>query len=146
MDDGPRYFTVEEASALVPALNVVFGRVSLVRAELAPLVESFGVEGAVALLRDAADPPSGREADAARLRELAGEITASVQRLNELGCLVKDLEMGLVDFYGLRDGEPVFLCWQFGERAITHWHALDAGFSGRQPIEGARVPPAAFPN
>jgi hypothetical protein len=145
-DDAPRFFTVEEADALVPALNVLFGRVSAARAELGPLVESFGAHESVDLLREAAPPPPGREADVARLRKLAGEITASVQHLNELGCLVKDLEVGLVDFYSLQDGEPIFLCWQFGEQSVTHWHTVDAGFAGRRPIEGVGSPRPAFPN
>jgi hypothetical protein len=145
-DEGPRFFTVEEASALVPALELELGRVAAVRAELDPLVESFGAEAAVAILREHAAAPDGREAAAERMRVLAGEITASVQRLNGLGCLVKDLDTGLVDFYGLRDDEPVFLCWQLGERAVTHWHPIDAGFAGRRPIDGAAPPAPEFPN
>ena len=151
MDEGtseavPRFFTVEEAEALLPALNVLFGRVSAVRAELAPLVESFGAREAVELLRELAPVPEGREGDVARLRALAGEITAAVQRLNELGCLVKDVEAGLVDFYALREDEPVFLCWQLGEPAVAHWHPLDAGFAARQPIDGIEVAPPRFMN
>jgi hypothetical protein len=59
---------------------------------------------------------------------------------------VKDLEQGLVDFYAVMDGEPVFLCWQFGEPAVTHWHGIDEGFAGRQPIEGVTVRPPPFMN
>ena len=70
----------------------------------------------------------------------------AVERMNGLGCLVKDLEAGLVDFYSLQDDEPVFLCWQFGEPAVAHWHALDEGFSGRKPLEGIEVRPPAFMN
>jgi len=77
---------------------------------------------------------------------VAADITGAVERVNALGCLVKDVEMGLVDFYATVDGEPAFLCWQFGERAISHWHGLEEGYAGRKPIEGAPVPPPAFPN
>jgi hypothetical protein len=101
---------------------------------------------AVAILQDGAAAPAGREADALRLRRLAGEITAAVERINEMGCLVKDLEQGLVDFYSLMDDEPVFLCWQFGEPAVTHWHALDEGYGGRQPILGVTLKPPPFIN
>ena len=146
MDEGPRFFTLAEANGLVGSLEIEFGRVARVRAELAPLIASFGAEVATGILQERIAPPAGREADARRLVELAGEITAAVERVNAMGCLVKDLEAGLVDFYAIQEDEPVFLCWQFGEPAVTHWHALDEGFAGRKPIEGASHRPPSFVN
>jgi hypothetical protein len=148
MDEGPRFFTVEEANDLVSTLEIEFGRVARIRAELVPLVDSLGgPEVAAAILGEREDAaPPGRVEDARRLVLLAGEITAAVERVNELGCLVKDLEAGLVDFYALDDGEPVFLCWQFGEPGVAHWHAIDEGFAGRKPIDGVTVRPPAMPN
>ena len=146
MEEGPRFFTVEEANELVGDLEIEFGRVARVRAELTPLIESFGAEDAMELLQERSEPPPGREEDARRLAQLAGEITAAVERINAMGCLVKDLESGLVDFYAIQDDEPVFLCWQFGEPAVTHWHGLEEGFAGRQPIEGVEVRPPTFMN
>ncbi|HYD39759.1 MAG TPA: DUF2203 domain-containing protein [Anaeromyxobacter sp.] len=146
MEEGPRFFTVEEANGLVGALEIEFGRVARVRAELAPLMESFGASLALELLQERVEPPAGREEDARRLVALAAEITAAVERMNAMGCLVKDLEAGLVDFYAVQDDEPVFLCWQFGEPAVTHWHGLEEGFAGRQPIEGIEVRPPAYMN
>jgi hypothetical protein len=147
MDDGPRFFSVEEANDLIGALQLEFGRVAQVRSELQPLIESMGgAEVAVAILQDGRAAPPGREADATRLQRLAGEVTAAVERINAMGCLVKDLEQGLVDFYSLRDDEPVFLCWQFGEPAVSHWHPLDGGYATREPIEGVFVKPPPFVN
>ncbi len=147
MDEGPRFFTVEEANALVSSLQLEFGRIAQARSELAPLIQALGgPDEAVAILHEGAPTPRGREAEAEKLRHLAGEITGAVERVNALGCLVKDVEAGLVDFYAVVDGEPAFLCWQFGERAVSHWHALDEGFTGRKPIEGATEPPPAFLN
>ena len=51
--------------------------------------------------------------------------------------MFKGFDAGLVDFYSLREDRPIFLCWKLGEERITHWHEIDAGFSGRQPIDGA---------
>jgi hypothetical protein len=146
-EEGPRLFTVEEANALVPALELEFARVARVRADLAAAIAAVGGgDVAAGILQGERAPPPGREAYGERLRVLAGEITACIERLNGLGCLVKDLETGLVDFYSLRDDEVVFLCWQFGEPAVTQWHTLEDGFAGRQPIEGARLPEPAFRN
>jgi hypothetical protein len=147
MDEGPRFFTVDEANELVSSLQLEFGRIASARSALGPLIQALGgPDEAVAILHEGAPTPPGRAEEADRLRQLAGEITGAVERVNALGCLVKDVEMGLVDFYAVVDGEPAFLCWQYGERAISHWHGLDEGFSGRKPIEGAAVPPPAFLN
>jgi len=140
-------FTVEEANALVPRLEMEFGRLARLRTEIAPLVEALGGPGeALELLEKGAPAPPGQERTAARFQALVAEINGAVERMNGLGCLVKDLESGLVDFYGMRDGEPVFLCWQFGEPAVAHWHHVDEGFTGRQPIEDVVVEPPEFLN
>jgi len=147
MDEGPRFFTVEEANALVGTLALEFGRLTEVRAELGPVIEALGgPEVAIGLLRDGDAPPPGREAAARQLERLAGIIAGTIEHVNALGCLVKDVDQGLVDFYALRDGEPVFLCWQFGEPAVSHWHGVDEGFGGRRPLEGFQPPAPAFPN
>ncbi len=147
MDEGPRFFTVEEANALVSTLEIEFGRIARVRSQLGPLIQALGgPDDAVAVLQAGAPLPAGREAEAETLRRLAGEITGAVERVNGLGCLVKDVELGLVDFYALVDGEPAFLCWQFGEPAIAHWHPVDAGYAARKPIEGAQRPEPQFLN
>jgi hypothetical protein len=147
MDEGPRFFTVEEANALVSTLQIEFGRIAQVRSLLGPLIQALGgPDDAVAVLQEDAPLPAGLEEQAEELRRLAAEITGAVERVNGLGCLVKDVEMGLVDFYALVDGEPAFLCWQFGEPAISHWHPLDEGYAARKPIEGADVPEPQFLN
>jgi hypothetical protein len=147
MDEGPRFFTVEEANEAIGDLQLEFGRIAQVRSELRPLVESLGgPDLVVGVLQHGGVPPEGREADVERLRTLADLVTAAVERINAMGCLVKDLDQGLVDFYSLRDDEPVFLCWQFGEPAVIHWHALDEGFASRQALDGVSYRPPPFVN
>lgn len=147
MDEGPRLFTLEEANALVPALQIEFGRIARARAEIGPVIAALGgADASMAILQDPGEAPPGQEVEAARLRALAVEITEAVERVNDLGCLVKDVDAGLVDFYAEQDGDTVFLCWQFGEPAISTWHGLEEGFAGRKPIEGAEVPPPDWPS
>ncbi|MEJ2503673.1 MAG: DUF2203 domain-containing protein [Gemmatimonadota bacterium] len=62
------------------------------------------------------------------------QVRALVQELQDLGCYFKGFEEGLVDWYSLYAGRPVFLCWKLGEPAIEWWHQVDAGYAGRQPI------------
>ena len=49
--------------------------------------------------------------------------------LNNMGCELKGLEQGLIDFPAERDGHPVYLCWRLGEEQITFWHEMDTGFA-----------------
>ena len=63
-----------------------------------------------------------------RISDYLGEIEA-------IGCLFKGFDAGLVDFYTLREDRLVFLCWRVDEDRITHWHEIEAGYSGRQPID-----------
>jgi hypothetical protein len=69
------------------------------------------------------------------LERLAEEVAAAVEDLDAIGVVVKDLDLGLLDFPGVRDGEEVELCWQVGEDAVSHWHPLEVGYRGRKPID-----------
>lgn len=57
-----------------------------------------------------------------------------VHQIMDTGVLIKDVNTGLLDFPALRNGQEVYLCWQYGEEDIAFWHEVDAGFAGRQPI------------
>lgn len=70
--------------------------------------------------------------------ERAKLIESSKQMFDELekiGCEVKSLELGLVDFPAMRQGQPVHLCWKLGERRVSYWHSRESGYTSRKPIE-----------
>jgi len=69
--------------------------------------------------------------------QAAVRLAEIVERIQETGCLVKDLDMGLLDFPSLIDGEEVYLCWKLGEAHIAFWHGIDEGFAGRKPLDEA---------
>jgi hypothetical protein len=58
-----------------------------------------------------------------------------VHRILDTGVIIKDINIGLLDFSAMKDGREVYLCWQYGEGDIAFWHEVDAGYAGRQPIE-----------
>ncbi len=76
---------------------------------------------------------SAREAVARHAEQINGYL----REFEAIGCIFKGFDAGLVDFYSLRDDRPIFLCWRMGEDRITHWHDIDGGYSGRQPIDDA---------
>ena len=71
------------------------------------------------------------------LRALVEELEHCIAEIDELGAQFKGLELGLVDFPSEIDGQIGLLCWQYGEKEITHWHPLETGFSSRQPLSSA---------
>jgi hypothetical protein len=76
--------------------------------------------------------------------EAAEHLAEIVQRIQETGVLVKDIDVGLVDFPSLLEGEEIYLCWKLGEDHIAFWHGIDEGFTGRKPLDepgAGRTPP-----
>jgi len=57
-----------------------------------------------------------------------------VEELSDVGVELKDYQMGLIDFVGKHKGRDVYLCWKLGEEKVTHWHEMNSGYSGRQPV------------
>ena len=66
--------------------------------------------------------------------KLSYEFYKELERLEKTGCVLKDLEQGLVDFYCRFEGRDIFLCWKLGENNIKAWHEIDSGYIGRKPI------------
>jgi len=94
---------------------------------------------AVALSGAGADNPDRAELHELQNRrtQLGHEISDGVRGVQERGCLVKDLDVGLLDFYAISGDRLIFLCWHLGESEITHWHTLEGGFSARQPLDAS---------
>lgn len=65
----------------------------------------------------------------------AERINECLRELEQVGCVFKGFENGLVDFYALHEDRLVFLCWRLGEEHVSHWHEVDTGFAGREPID-----------
>ena len=70
------------------------------------------------------------------LEQRKTELQRAVETFERLGCHLKDLDLGLVDFYTWMDGELVLLCWREDEQQIRYWHTVEDGYPGRQPIPG----------
>lgn len=74
------------------------------------------------------------KARAERLDGLAIEVRGALEAIASLGGATKDLDLGLVDFPGVVEGETVSLCWKHGETAVRFWHGLDEGYAQRKPL------------
>jgi hypothetical protein len=73
-----------------------------------------------------------------QLHEPAHQLEQAAKKIESYGCLLKDIDQGLIDFpWEMEEDRIVFLCWQFGEPAVIAWHPIDAGFAQRQLLSGA---------
>lgn len=136
-----RVFTLEEVNALVPRLKSLVGRQikrrASIEALLAELGRELGGEVPERIVIDPADPTVVRELKLQLVTELETYRTGW-RDIEEMGAVLKDPRIGLLDFYGEVDGTLVWLCWKYGETECAFYHALAEGFSARKPI-GASV-------
>jgi hypothetical protein len=130
----PRHFTREEAERLIPHLTDLTRRLQETKREydeyegsVAELSMKMGGNGHL-IEGELKDAQEG-------LARAAGEVNRLVEQVHDLGCELKGIEEGLIDFRAEMDGREVYLCWKLGEDAVTWWHELDTGFAGRQPLE-----------
>jgi len=129
-------FTLDEAQALLPVLE------SLLKRALESKAAAEKVEAGISALAQRIYVSGGMRLDVGVISKQRAEIENYTQRMREtvaeidaIGVQVKDLETGLLDFPCRLDEEIVLLCWRMGESAIEHWHTVDAGFQGRQPVD-----------
>ena len=122
-----RYFTLDEANALLPELEPLVGRLLELRARVTHESRSMGE--VLSDLRSNVGGPG-----ASRLVKEFEEIELLIRRVQSYGCVVKSLEAGLLDFLCERDGRDVFMCWRYGEPSIQFFHELHLGYSGRQAV------------
>ena len=133
-------FNVEDANRLLPELRPELERLKLGKREL-DLVEARLEVLSVVTAGASADNPDRAEQRvlAARRDRLRRDIGAGIEAVHRRGVLVKDLDRGLLDFYALQGDRLVFLCWALGEDAVAHWHPLEGGFAGRQPLDRSEL-------
>jgi hypothetical protein len=138
-------FTVEQANRTLPLVRRIVEDVvrehrrwqeKILELELV----ASNAASAVGAEKAAANPPDERVAAIERdAMAIARDIEAFERELEELGIVLKDRRLGLIDFPGEIDGRRVWLCWRLGEPAIQYWHDLDAGYAGRQPLPTAAL-------
>jgi hypothetical protein len=129
-------FTLEEAQSLLPVVE------SLLKRAIEGKQEAEQADSGLSEMARRIYLSGGMKVDVSRVARLRAEMEAHLQRVREsiaeidaIGVQVKDLEAGLLDFPCSLDGQVVLLCWRLGEPAIEHWHTVESGFQGRQPLD-----------
>jgi hypothetical protein len=136
MDKPPRIFSLESVNALIPRLSELVGRQLDRRARIERSLRDLG-----ALTGQKPDAISIEPGDPEPIASMKRELVARIEEyqggwgeLEEMGAVLKDPRVGLVDFYGTVDGATVWLCWKYGEREVAYFHALDEGYAARKAL------------
>jgi hypothetical protein len=132
----PRFFTLQQAEKLLPDVETAIREAIALKskyeeseAEWQSFSQRVMVMGGIQVDRaQLLDLKQRRESAALGLKQ-------AIEKVHEFGCLVKDLDVGLIDFPTLFQGEEVYLCWKLGEAGIQFWHGIHEGFRGRKPID-----------
>ena len=129
-------FTLDEAQALLPVLE------SLLKRAIEAKTAAEAIEQDRQRLAQRVFLTGGMHIDVVAVGRQRIAMEALIQRakdavaeIDAIGVQVKDLDTGLLDFPFSLDGDVVLLCWKMGETRITHWHTVEAGFRGRQPVD-----------
>lgn len=135
-EEAPKFFSLSEAETLRSRLEPLLieaiearRKIGEVDEKLDELSERIQRSGGLLVPYDRASTWR-RE-----YNHLAGAIRNAVERIHATGCVVKDIEIGLLDFPSRLNGQEVFLCWRLGEDRIRFYHGMDEGFAGRKPID-----------
>ena len=122
-----RYFTLEEAQALLPEMEPLMAQIQREK----QIVDAKFREWETA-------ERNGKTLDAVILRGqiefLAKDVEDTIEEIHEHGCILKDIDQGLIDFPARVNGKEAYLCWKVGESSIQFWQGLGEGFSGRKPV------------
>lgn len=136
MDPQPRTFSRKEAEALLPEVDRLLAEAY----KFAEMLAATEQETQAAQWKPRAngrvhvEPPAAEVHDAGR-RSVARQLRQLIERIQNMGIVVRDIRSGLIDFPSLRDGRIIHLCWRRGEPLeIRWWHEVEAGFAGRQPL------------
>lgn len=127
-----KYFTLQEAQKILDEIKYEIKRIIELKASL-DLINSVDIEYT--------DEYAGNydEIDFTKMNKefhkLAHEFYSKIEVIENKGCVLKDLDEGLIDFYSIYNGREILLCWKYGEHNIEYWHDLDSGFTGRQHVK-----------
>lgn len=127
MSDASRYFTLEQAQVALEIIRPLVSEILEIRQSILKRQPEVWP-----VLAKAAG--NGGSKVASEIAQEFARLDQAVRAILAMGVLLKDVNIGLVDFPAWLDGREIYLCWKYGEEKISFWHEIDGGFSKRQPL------------
>jgi hypothetical protein len=131
-----KYFERQEAEELLPAIEQFLEEARKQKQALDGITADISNASLRIMMLGGSLPPFAElNHKKAQREKISEQLSRTVDEIQQTGCVVKDLDTGLVDFPSLRQGEKVYLCWKLGEERIEYWHGIEEGFAGRKPLD-----------
>lgn len=132
----PRLFSLTEAERTRRELEPVLIEAMECRKKLSGLdAELSAVAARIMMMGGILVPHDKLSLVRAEHTRLVQNLKSALDQILETGCIIKDLDVGLLDFPSMIDNEEVYLCWKLGEDRIRFYHRQDEGFAGRKPLD-----------
>ncbi|MDA0712772.1 MAG: DUF2203 domain-containing protein [bacterium] len=139
-----RSITLQEANVFLPLVKERFASIHALVAEGQMLHDAISKtkdsQTATATTDSAveASVPSAKAQNnyqKRRLKKIEAEVRDKIIDLQCYGAIVKSVFPARVDFRSEMHRQPIYLCWQTGDKTVSHWHPIDEGFSSRRFIQ-----------
>ncbi len=136
MSSQPRVFSLEEANALLPEVEIIITRLRKKKAASDRLHDELFMEELLneAVKKCSEDSSRGIEDGARQLDHSVSDLAEDIQTLRTLGCIIRNIERGWIEFFGKHQGIEVYYCWSCGEKTVQYYRHAQATFSERLPI------------
>jgi hypothetical protein len=133
----PKFFTVEEASATIGFLESAFERIRRNRQRYLWLQEEISILRVIVECGSDSANPDTLELDdkTKQLAAVEREIARAKMAIKETGCIIKDEERGMVDFFSIQNNTVVYLSWKKGEDTVGFWRSIRDTSGDRRPLE-----------
>jgi hypothetical protein len=134
-----KYFNRKEAEELLPMIGQFLEDARKQKRTLDSITAEISQAAARIMMLGGSLPPFAElNRKKSQCDKAAEQLAQTIDEIQQTGCLVKDLDSGLVDFPSMRNGEDVYLCWKLGEARIGYWHGIEEGFAGRKPLDDSQ--------
>ena len=121
-------FTVDQANTILPKVKKRFDEILFCKNNVIDIQDE---------LQNLSDSNCSFEKFITKKQQLNHAVTSlysMIQKLEDMGVMIKSVDEGLLDFPSIRYDEEIWLCWKFGENQVKFWHGKEEGFMGRKPI------------
>ena len=132
----PRFFTLQQAELLLPHVESAIREAIALKSGFQEAEDACQAQQRRVMMLGGVVVDHSQLLDRKRRRESSAQhLKDVIEKIQDCGCLVKDLDIGLIDFPTLFNGQEVYLCWKLGESGIRFWHGVQEGFRGRKAID-----------
>ena len=137
----PKFFTVDEANALIGFLETTLERIRRNRQRYLWLQEEISI---LKLVVECGADESNEDAvqldeKLQQLDSVEREIERAKTSVADTGCILKDPERGMIDFFSIQNNTVVYLSWKEREESVGYWRSIrEPDGNVRRPLEQMR--------